>query len=113
MFLLALAMQIILPINVMRATAAMLDVAAHGTICSATATDETDRNQVPGGHTHIVCAACQVVAHPHAGAPPATVALLPPVPLVLPPTGRDPSQSVGPRGPPHVTPPARAPPILA
>lgn len=114
-WLLVILPQIGLPSAALRMTAAMADPLGHATICvvapgETAATTAPDDAPAPAGMVH--CAACPIgLAAPmlpgiEAASIPAPVAA-----VALPPS--DPAPGLGPRGPPHPRPPARAPPLSA
>jgi len=111
-FLLALVVQVMLPAAMVRAAAAFA-LTDGATICSTSSNDGLhDVGGGPGQHKHTLCLACQVSATSH----PVLVTESPVTQTIAVVTGRivfDPSQSAGPRGPPRIGPPARAPPTLS
>ncbi len=113
-WLVAIALQIMQPISIVRAMAAMLDPLDHPALCTATP-DDPGTGKTSGGapaQSHTICPVCQAagtialalaVADSGASPRPALAAII----------VSDPAQSVGPRGPPLLRPPVRAPPPLS
>jgi len=107
--LLAIALQVLLPVLAVRAVAVAADPLGHVAICSAdpgtSAPDGGDHE--PGRHAH--CPLCQIAAT--AGATlVAGQASVPQPARIAAALVADPSQSAGPRGPPEHRHRARAPP---
>ncbi len=113
-FLLAIALQICLPIAMIRA-GALFDPGNHATICVAASPDggTTGDPGVPEDHRHgAQCPLCQIAT----AVDPVTLSAAPVLPLpphVLVETLADPAHSAGPRGPPLYAPRARGPPSLS
>jgi hypothetical protein len=105
---LAIALQVLLPVAMVRSFAATLDPFSHSTICSTEPTNSGGSAQ----HKHTLCPVCQFAAASDVALPASVTEL--PLPAVRSgPTVADPAQSAGPRGPPHSRPPATGPPSLA
>jgi hypothetical protein len=111
-FFLAILVQVMLPAAMVRAAAA-LALTDGATICSTSSNDGlSEVDGAPGQHQHNLCLACQVSATPHAilvTEPSAAQTIV----VVTERIVFDPSQSAGPRGPPRIGTPARAPPSLS
>ena len=105
--LLAIALQVILPVAMIRAAVASFDPLGHATICVS---DPADNPTQDGGakHNH-ACPICPAAV--------GQAAVLTDLPRIVPTpsvqvvaTVSDPGRSPGPRGPPTGLPPSRAPP---
>jgi DUF2946 family protein len=111
--ILAIVLQICLPVVAVRAAAASFDPFDNLALCHASDDGRTgDDGRIPDQHHHNICPLCQVAPTPH-------VALLS-VPITLPVPSlvssrriSDPAQSAGPRGPPFRGVQARAPPVIS
>jgi hypothetical protein len=111
-FLLAIALQVSLPAAMVRAAAEFAPL-VHAAICSGSTDDDpADAGSTPRQHKHNLCPACQITAAPHAALA-TEPAIVRPIVLVAERSVFDPSQSVGPRGPPRYGPQARARPSLS
>ncbi len=109
--ILAIALQIILPVSMVHAMGAALDPLDHAVICLAgTAQNGADAEPGAPPHQHMVCPVCHVAAATPAAIIPQLLAEPAPSagPTIAP---ADPAQSAGPRGPPSYRPGARAPPL--
>lgn len=105
---LAIVLQVLLPVAMVRSFAATLDPFSHSTICSTEPTDSGG----PAQHKHTLCPVCQFAPESDIALP--TSSAEPPLPTPRSaPTVANPAQSAGPRGPPHTHPPATGPPSRA
>ena len=113
--LLAVALQICLPVAMLRLVAARFDPLGHVALCLASASNDgasSDDGGIPSPRHGNICPVCQIAATP-------LLALLDnPSALSLPSLvtrriASDPAQSAGPRGPPQRGVQARAPPIVS
>lgn len=104
--LLAIALQILGPVSMVRMWVAALDPLGHATICQA---EPDDAGRSTGHDERTMCSACLAASLP-AVALIHTPAALPLPAAAVVATVSDPAQSTGPRGPPYTRPPARAPP---
>jgi hypothetical protein len=105
--LLAVALQVVLPVAMMRAAVAGFDPLGHATIC---VTDPGDAPAQGGGakHNH-ACPLCPAAVGQNAVLTD-TPRIVPAPSIQVVATVRDPGRSPGPRGPPTGLPPSRAPP---
>lgn len=109
LFLLAIAVQLSLPVTMVGALAAALDPFGHETICSAAGPGGASGG--PAQHHGAVCPICQVAATAQATLP-APAAAVAPCFATAQRIDAEPAQAPAPRGPPHLRPPTTGPPVL-
>lgn len=107
--MLAIALQVMLPVAMIRAAVATLDPFGNLTICVSDPADGAGSGGVPGTVHRHACPTCPITVAPTAL--PATLSAGVPLPgLRVVATVVDPGRAPGPRGPPALWPPTRAPP---
>jgi hypothetical protein len=110
--ILALAVQLLLPVGMVRAAVAAADPFGHRTICRVTPADPAGTDDGKSSHAPSHCPLCLLAAHSGALLAAGTAAV--PMPgAARPAMLSDPAQSAGPRGPPLWRPGARAPPRIS
>ncbi|MEJ0019660.1 MAG: DUF2946 family protein [Acetobacteraceae bacterium] len=109
--LLAIALQIVLPIVSFAAMAATFDPLDHAAICGTPSSND-GTGGLPGNDHACICPVCQVAGTQQLALT-STVADVPRAVAAFVPTVFDPAQSAGPRGPPLHRPRARSPPSAA
>ena len=113
--LLAVALQICLPIVMFRVVVTSFDPLDQAAICHASTSNDSgigDSGDIPNQHHHNVCPLCQISSTSHMALLSVPVGLLAPS-LLTERIVSDPAQSAGPRGPPLRGVQARAPPAIS
>ncbi len=110
----AIVMQIMLPIQLIGSLAIPANAAMGSAICSIVSASIDAGDDQPGDHRHakMVCAACEITVSAQPTLLQTESDVRPPLLIVVGPDDRSSGRAALPRAPPRLNPPSRGPPLL-